>query len=92
MFKVNKKTQERRQWHRSGVFIINFDHISHLVLVFLLLTLNEHAIAGWVLCLKTNLVTYKTGMVYNPSVVFALNVFTPSFELMEFIVAFIFFL
>ena len=25
---------------RSGVFIVNFEHISHLVLVFLLLTLN----------------------------------------------------
>ena len=28
------------QWRRSGVFIVNFEHISHLVLVFLLLTLN----------------------------------------------------
>ena len=27
-------------WHRSGVFIVNFEHISHLVLVFLLLNLN----------------------------------------------------
>ena len=27
-------------WRRSGVFTINFEHISHLVLVFLLLTLN----------------------------------------------------
>ena len=34
------KTPERRHWCRSGVFIINFEHISHLVLVFLLLTLN----------------------------------------------------
>ena len=32
MFKVN--------WRRSGVFRVNFEHISHLVLVFLLLTLN----------------------------------------------------
>ena len=39
MFKVNNKTQERRQWHRSSVFIINFEHISHFVLEFLLLTL-----------------------------------------------------
>ena len=30
------KTPER--WHRSGVFIVKFEHISHLVLVFLLLT------------------------------------------------------
>ena len=40
--------------------------------------------------LKKNLVTFKTGMVYNPSVVFALKLFTPSFELMELIFAFIF--
>ena len=27
-------------WRRSGIFIVNFEHVSHLVLVFLLLTLN----------------------------------------------------
>ena len=30
MFKVNVKTSERRQWRRSGVFIVNFEYISHL--------------------------------------------------------------
>ena len=30
------------QWHRSGVFIVSFEDISHLVLVFLLLTLNRY--------------------------------------------------
>ena len=35
------KTQERRQWRRSGVFIVNFEYILHLVLVFLLLTLSR---------------------------------------------------
>ena len=34
------KIRERRHWRCSGVFIVNFEHISHLVLVFLLLTLN----------------------------------------------------
>ena len=29
------KIPERRQWRRSGIFIVNFEHISHLVLVFL---------------------------------------------------------
>ena len=29
------KTPERGQWHRSGVFIVNFEHTSHFVLVFL---------------------------------------------------------
>ena len=26
------KIPERYQWHRSGIFIVNFEHISHLVL------------------------------------------------------------
>ena len=41
--KLTIKTPERHQWSGSGVFIVNFEHISYLVLVFLLLTL----IAGW---------------------------------------------
>ena len=38
--KLTIKTPERRQWRRSGVFIVNFEYISRLALVFLLLTLN----------------------------------------------------
>ena len=38
--KLTIKIPERRHWRRSGIFIVNFEHISHLVLVFLLLTLN----------------------------------------------------
>ena len=38
--KLTTKTPERCIWHRSDVFIVNFEHISHLALVFLLLTLN----------------------------------------------------
>ena len=40
------KTPERLQWGRSGVFIVNLEHISLLVLVFLLLTLNMLLPAG----------------------------------------------
>ena len=39
--KLTIKTLERRQWRRSSVFIVNFEHISHLVLVILLLALNK---------------------------------------------------
>ena len=39
--KLTIKTTERRQWRRSGVFIVNFEHISHLAPVFLLLTLSR---------------------------------------------------
>ena len=34
------KTPERSHWRWSGVFIVNFEHISHFVLNF------EHVIAG----------------------------------------------
>ena len=35
------KTLEKGEGRRSGVSIVNFVHISHLFLVFLLLTLNN---------------------------------------------------
>ena len=38
--KLTIKIPELQGWCRSGVFIVNFEHISHLALVFLLLTLN----------------------------------------------------
>ena len=38
--KLTIKKPGRRQWHRSGNFLVNFEHISHLFLVFLLVTLN----------------------------------------------------
>ena len=38
--KLTIKTPQRRQWRRSGVFIVNFEHTSHFVLLFLLLNLN----------------------------------------------------
>ena len=39
--KLTIKTPERRQWRRSGVFIVNFEHILDLALVLLLLTLSR---------------------------------------------------
>ena len=35
------KKEKDTLWRRSGVFIVNFKHILHLVLVFLLLTLSR---------------------------------------------------
>ena len=48
--KLTIKTPERR---RSGVFIANFELISHLFLVLLLLTLNKQILGGYsfVMCL-----------------------------------------
>ena len=41
MLKVNYKTLERRHRRRSGVFIVNLEHISLIFLEFLLLSLNK---------------------------------------------------
>ena len=39
--KLTIKIPERRHWRRSGIFMVNFEHISHLGLVFLFLTLSR---------------------------------------------------
>ena len=39
--KLTIKTPERRYRRRSGVFTVNFEHILHLFLLFLLLTLKK---------------------------------------------------
>ena len=39
--KLTRKTPERRHWGRAGAFIVNFEHILQLVLVFLFLTLSR---------------------------------------------------
>ena len=52
--KLTIKTPERCQQHRSGVFIVNFEHISHFVLVFLLLTFSRQMPTG------NNLLTFKS--------------------------------
>ena len=43
----SKLTNAPERQRRSGVFIVNFRHISHIVLVFLLLTLNMLLPAGY---------------------------------------------
>ena len=40
--KLTIKIQERYYWRRSGVFIVNFERISCIVLVFQLLTLDNY--------------------------------------------------
>ena len=39
--KLTIKTPEQRHWRRSGVFIVNCEHISHFFLVLLLLNLSR---------------------------------------------------
>ena len=44
--KLTIKTPERCHWRHSGVSIVNFERISHLFLVFLLLNLNKKMLPG----------------------------------------------
>ena len=39
-------TPERSHWRRSDIFIVNFDHNSHLFVLLLLLTLNMKMFVG----------------------------------------------
>ena len=50
--KLKIKIQERRHWHRSGVFIVNFEHISQLPLVLLLINFSSETPSGLVPSLK----------------------------------------
>ena len=49
--KLTIKTPERCHWYHSGVFIVNFEQISHTSLIFPLLTLNK-LIPAWVISPK----------------------------------------
>ena len=40
MVKVNTEAPEQRQWYCSVIFLLDFEHISHLVLLLLLLILS----------------------------------------------------
>ena len=40
------KTSEQGQWRSPDVFIVDFEHASHFVLVFLLLTLSMYLVVG----------------------------------------------
>ena len=46
LFKVNDKDTKTTSRRRSGVFIVNTEQISHIVVMFLLLTLNKEMPAG----------------------------------------------
>ena len=44
--KVIMKASERRHWRRYDTCFVNFEHISHFFLLFLLLTLNKYLFVG----------------------------------------------
>ena len=44
--KLSIKTPEQRQWRRSKVFIVSFEHIWHFFLALLLLPLSKYMLAG----------------------------------------------
>ena len=55
--KLTMKTPERHHWRCSGAFIVKFQYISHLFLVFILLTLSIYLFAR--VLAKTTHITQK---------------------------------
>ena len=45
--KLTIKTSEQRNWSHSGVFLFNLEHISHIFLIFLWLTLSICFLGQW---------------------------------------------
>ena len=66
--KLTIMTTERRHWCRSGVFIVNFEHISHLVLVFLLLTLNIQIPDGVFRTCQTSMMIFLMKKVFSKKI------------------------
>ena len=63
MFEFNNKDTRTSYWSCSGIFIVKFEHILHLVLVFLFLTLSRHqnnAISVVLVSLLLNLNVFNT--------------------------------
>ena len=63
--KLTIKTPERRQWRHSDIFVVNFEHISHFVVVFLLLTLTRWMSAGYALVKWLSSGIYFNPFMYN---------------------------
>ena len=66
MLKLTIKTPERRHLRSSGVFIVNFDNISHIFLVFLWLTLNMYMFVGGAIQKFSKLIGYCRCTKYMP--------------------------
>ena len=71
------KTPKRFHWRCSGVLIVNFEHIPHLLLVCLLLILSRLVCGMWLSC---QLWTYTVAQLTNVCRNVALNFFATDFE------------
>ena len=77
--KLTIKTPERRHRRLSGVFIVNVEQISHVVLVFLLLTLNKYMPAGLVVVLKSLKEYYSTDIDFE-QIFLLIDILIPTFS------------
>ena len=67
--KLTIKTPKQCYWRRPGFFIVNFKHMLHPFVVFLLLTLNMHLFVGFLKSQlwKTNQTSGNLGFMWNIS-------------------------
>ena len=85
--KLTIKTPERLHWGRSGVFIVNFEHISHLFQVFLLLILDKEMLAGKSLSLfpRLNLLCCQTSPSFFFDLIFLTTTIIQQVTLIQFV-------
>ena len=62
----------KRHWRRSGGFIVNFDYVTHLVLVLLFFNF-ENVIADWVNQFYLKNPSYITKMIFTNEIALLFN-------------------
>ena len=78
MFKVNNKDTRTTPMAFFSVLIVNFEHISHLVLVYLFLTLNMQLPAG-----MHNIFEINKSKIFKKSAIFSKSLNHPILDLFK---------
>ena len=81
--KLTIKTPERYQWRRSGVFLVCCEHILHLVLVFLFLTLNDQLSTKYGFRIHVTLLSLNEKKIYqnDKKILLVYNIVSKSFTI-----------
>ena len=64
-------------WRRSGVFIVNFEHITHIVLVFILLTFSRLMPAGKIVQNEKTFNVLRNKSIFFPYLMLKISKYRP---------------